>query len=385
MRSLLPIALAALLIAAGCSKDKDVEPPAQLVKFPTKLKVKELWGDKVGGGKAQVKLRLGLGPAVDNGLVFAASDQGVLLAVNVETGKKVWVKKLKLPLSAGPGAGAGMVVVGTSKGAVLAFEGASGRQLWRAQVNSELLSAPAISEKVVVMRSVDGRLHGFDSSSGKELWSVEQQVPRLSLRGTAIPIIAKEVAVSGFDNGKVMAVSLNSGDTVWDTALASPHGRTELDRLVDVDSEVRVVGENVFAAGFQGRTAMLALDSGQIWWARDMSSYRGLSVDDENLFVTQSDGVVLALRQRDGSELWRNDKLMRRGLSTPAITSTAIAVADYQGYLHWLDKSTGELVARQRVAKFRVSNPPVAVKDTVVVLTDAGNLAAFRAMPRPHQ
>ena len=385
MRSLLPIALAALLIAAGCSKDKDVEPPAQLVKFPTKLAVKEIWGDKVGGGKAQVKLRLGLGPAVDNGLVFAASDQGVLLAVNLETGKKVWVKKLKLPLSAGPGAGSGMVVVGTSKGAVLAFEGASGRQLWRTQVNSELLSAPAISEKVVVMRSVDGRLHGFDSSSGKELWSVEQQVPRLSLRGTAIPIIAKEVAVSGFDNGKVMAVSLNSGDTVWDTALASPHGRTELDRLVDIDSEVRVVGENVFAAGFQGRTAMLALDSGQIWWARDMSSYRGLSVDDEDLFVTQSDGVVLALRQRDGSELWRNDKLMRRGLSTPAITSTAIAVADYQGYLHWLDKSTGELVARQRVAKFRVSNPPVAVKDTVVVLTDAGNLAAFRAMPRPQQ
>jgi len=385
MRSLLPIALAALLIAAGCSKDKDVEPPAQLVKFPTKLAVKELWGDKVGGGKAQVKLRLGLGPAVDNGLVFAASDQGVLLAVNLETGKKVWVKKLKLPLSAGPGAGSGMVVVGTSKGAVIAFEGASGRQLWRTQVNSELLSAPAIGEKVVVMRSVDGRLHGFDAGSGKELWSVEQQVPRLSLRGTAIPIIAKEVAVSGFDNGKVMAVSLNSGDTVWDTALASPHGRTELDRLVDIDSEVRVVGENVFAAGFQGRTAMLALESGQIWWARDMSSYRGLSVDEENLFVTQSDGVVLALRQRDGSELWRNDKLMRRGLSTPAITSTAIAVADYQGYLHWLDKSTGELVARQRVAKFRVSNSPVAVKDTVVLLTDAGNLAAFRAMPRPKQ
>ena len=174
---------------------------------------------------------------------------------------------------------------------------------------------------------------------------MEQQVPRLSLRGTAIPVIAKEVAVSGFDNGKVMAVSLSTGDTVWDTALASPHGRTELDRLVDIDSAVRVVGDNVFAAGFQGRTAMLALDSGQIWWAHDMSSYRGLAVDEENLFVTQSDGVVVALRQRDGSELWRNDKLKRRGLSTPAVTSTAIAVADYQGYLHWLDKATGELVA----------------------------------------
>ena len=135
-----------------------------------------------------------------------------------------------------------------------------------------------------------------------------------------------------------------------------------MDRLVDVDSSVSIVGDNVFATGFQGRTAMLALDSGQIWWAHDMSSYRGLSVDEENLFVTQSDGIVVALRQRDGSEIWHNDKLKRRGLSAPAITSTAIAVADYQGYLHWLDKSTGELVARERVAKFRVSIAPVAVR-----------------------
>ena len=383
MRLLLPLAIAALLLAAGCSKDKDVEPPAALVKFPATLPVKKIWDHNVGGGKKQVLLRLGLGPAVDNGLVFAGSDQGELLAIALDTGKKIWLTKLGLALSAGPAAGYGMVVVGSTKGAVIALDAASGRVLWKTRVNSELLSAPAIGEKVVVMRAVDGHLHGFDARNGNELWSVEQQVPRLSLRGTAIPVIAKEVAISGFDNGKVMAVSLTTGDTVWDTALASPHGRTELDRLVDVDSAVRVLGDNVFAVGFQGRTAMLALDSGQVWWAHDMSSERGLSLDDDNLFVTQSDGIVVALRQRDGSEVWRNDKLKRRGLTVPAVTSTAVAVADYQGYLHWLDKQTGVLVARQRVAKYRVSNPPVAVQDTVVVLTDSGSLAAFRATPPP--
>jgi outer membrane protein assembly factor BamB len=381
MRLLLPLGLAALLIAAGCSKDKDVEPPATLVNFPATLPVKKLWGEGVGGGKKQLVLRLGLGPAVDNGVVFAASHKGEVLAASLETGRHLWVKKLKLPISAGPGAGAGMVVVGTSKGAVVALDGATGREKWRARLNSELLSAPAVSEKIVVIRSVDGRLHGLEAQSGKELWSVEQQVPRLSLRGTATPIIAKEVAISGFDNGKVMAVSLSKGDTVWDTALASPHGRTELDRLIDIDSTVHVVGDNVFAAGYQGRTAMLALDSGQIWWGHDMSSYRGLAVDDENLYVTQSDGIVVALRQRDGSELWRNQKLKLRRLSTPVLTSTAVAVADFQGYVHWLDKTTGELVARQRVAKERISNSPVAVGETVVVLTDKGKLAAFRATP----
>jgi outer membrane protein assembly factor BamB len=383
MRSLLPLSFAALLLAAGCSKDKDVEPPATLVDFPQTLPVKRLWDDGVGGGKKQTKLRLGLGPSIDNGVVFAANHKGEILAVSLETGRDVWVKKLKVPISAGPEAGFGIVVAGTSKGAVIALDGATGRQLWRSQINSELLSSPAISEKVVVMRSVDGRLHGLDTHTGKVLWSVEQQVPRLSLRGTAIPIVAKEIAISGFDNGKVMAVSLTTGDTIWDTALASPHGRTELDRLVDIDSAVRVVGDNVFAAGFQGRTAMLALDSGQLWWSHDMSSYRGLSVDEDNLYVTESDGTVVAMRQRDGAEVWRNDKLKRRGLSTPVVTSTAIAVADFQGYLHWLDKNTGALVARERIAKKqRVSNPPASAGDTVVVLTDAGTLAAYRAAPK---
>jgi outer membrane protein assembly factor BamB len=383
MRYLLPLTFAALLAAAGCSKDKDVEPPAALVNFPATLPVKKLWDEGVGGGKKQINLRLGLGPAIDKGLVFAASHKGEVVAVSLETGRHVWVKKLKMPISAGPAAGFGMVVAGTSKGEAIALDGATGNQLWRVRINSELLSSPAISEDVVVFRSVDGRLNGLDAHTGKALWSVEQQVPRLSLRGTATPIIAKEAAISGFDNGKVMAVSLKTGDTLWDTALASPHGRTELDRLVDIDSAVRVVGENVFAAGFQGRTAMLALDSGQQWWSHDMSSYRGLAVDADNLYVAQSDGSVVALRQRDGAEMWRNDKLKRRGLSAPVVTSTAIALADFQGYLHWLDKNTGELVARERVAKKqRVSSPPVGDGDIVVVLTDGGTLAAYRATPK---
>src|SRR3984893_4197431 len=381
MRVLLSLSFAALLLAAGCSKDKDVEPPAALVKFPATLPVKKLWSEGVGGGKKQIKLRLGLGPAIDNGVVFAASHKGEVLAVTLDSGRTVWVKKLKIPISAGPAAGFGIVVAGSSKGAVIALDGATRRQLWRSQINSYLLSSPAISEKVVVIRSVDGRLHGLDTHSGKELWSVEQQVPRLSLRGTAIPVVAKEVAISGFDNGKVMAVSLITGDTVWDTALASPHGRTELDRLVDSDSAVRVVGDNVFAAGFQGRTAMLALDSGQLWWSHDMSSYRGLAIDDDNLYVTQSDGTVVAMRQHDGSELWRNEKLKRRGLSTPIVSSTAIAVADFQGYVHWLDKNTGELVARERVAKQRVSNPPAGANWTLVGFTDGGTPPAHPPPP----
>ncbi len=376
------VLLMTLCVVAGCSKDKDVEPPAALVNFPATLPVKKLWSLNVGGGKKQMLLRLGLGPAVDAGVVFAASHSGEVLAASLEGGRHLWQKNLKLPLSAGPVAAAGVVIVGSSKGDVVAMDAATGRESWRVRVNSELLSAPAIAEKVVVLRSVDGHLRGLDLRTGRELWAVEQPVPRLSLRGTATPVIARELAICGFDNGKIMAVSVATGDTAWETTLSSPHGRTELERLVDIDSAVRISGDDVFVAGFQGRTAMLALDSGQIWWAHDMSSNRGLTVDGQVVFISQADGVLVALRERDGSEVWHSDALKRRALSAPVTTGTAVVVADYQGYVHWLDKQTGKLVARAQVAKYRVTNPLVAVDDTVVVLTDAGDLAAFRATPK---
>ena len=379
MRLGLPVSLLILLVAAGCSKDKDVEPPAKLVDFPHTLTVHKLWSASVGGGKKQMLLRLGLGPALDKGAVYAASDKGDVLAVSLDGGRTLWQKSLKLPLSAGPVAAAGVVVVGSLKGNVIALDESTGKELWRVRINSELLSAPAIGERVVALRSVDGRLHGLDIHTGKQLWAVEQQVPRLSLRGTATPVISGDTVICGFDNGKVMAVSQVNGDTLWDTALSSPHGRTELERLVDVDAAVRVVDDNVYAVGFQGRIAMLALDSGQIWWAHDMSSNRGLVADDQAVYVAQADGVLMALRQRDGSEMWHNDQIRRRSLSTPALTSTAVVVADYQGFVHWIDKKTGTLVAREQVAKYRVTNAPVAAGDTVVVMTDAGDLAAYRA------
>ena len=147
MRSLLSLGLAALLIVAGCSKDKDVEPPAKLVNFPQTLPVKKLWSEGVGGGKKQLVLRLGLGPAIDKGVVFAASHKGEVLAVSLDTGRHIWLKKFKMPISAGPAAGAGMVVVGTSKGVIFALDGATGRELWRSRVNSELLSAAGRSAR----------------------------------------------------------------------------------------------------------------------------------------------------------------------------------------------------------------------------------------------
>jgi outer membrane protein assembly factor BamB len=377
-------ALAAVALLAGlaaCSKDKDVDPPAELVDMKPLIKIDRVWSTGVGGGTKA--LRLGLNAASDGERLYAGSHDGDVLAFDLKNGKTLWHTNTKLPLAGGPGVGAGRVVIGTSEGDVLAFNSADGAQVWKVRINGEVLSAPAVAPGVAVVRTVDGRLTGLDLGDGHELWSTEQQVPRLSLRGTASPVIVGDVVVCGFDNGKVLAVGLTDGTVQWESQVASSKGRTELARLVDIDSSVQVIDKDVYVAGFQGRSAMLALDSGQVWWSRDESSDRGLVVDGENIYVTDSDGDIQALKRRDGTPLWKQPALHRRGLSGPVVDGPAIVVADFEGYVHWLDAATGELLARASTDGNRVTNRPLVVDGTVYVLTDGGKLSAFRRETPP--
>jgi outer membrane protein assembly factor BamB len=264
---------------------------------------------------------------------------------------------------------------------VVTLDAQSGKQLWSTNVEAEILSAPAVSPRIVLVRGVDGKLHGLSMADGHELWVQQQTVPKLSLRGVASPTIVGEVAVTGFDNGRVVASSLSDGASVWETQLQLPTGKTDIDRLVDIDTRAQVMGNDVYVVGFQGKVAMMALDSGQIWWSHDTSSYRGVAVDDDNVYVSTADGEVLALKRRTGVEMWRQKALAHRGLSGPAVAGDAIVVADYQGYVHWLNKSSGALIGRVRAGKVRYSNPPAYADGVVVLLNDRGVIDAFRATP----
>ena len=385
-RIVLAISVASLLAALGaCSsskkkdKDKDIDPPAQLTDFPATLRVQKAWDANLGG-KGE-KLRLGLGVATDDGKVFAAGHKGDVEAWDLETGKTLWSVRTKAPLSGGTGAGQGLVVVGSSEGEVIGLSEKDGTQLWRVRVNGEVLSAPTVSPKAVLLRTVDGKLRALTTDTGREIWQYEQNTPRLSLRGTASPVVSGDTVVCGFDNGKVVALSVTDGSLQWESTVASSHGRTELERLVDIDSRVNVVQGNVYTVGFQGRVAMLTLDSGQIWWAQDSSSYRGLGADDDNVYISTSEGDVAALKRTTGVEVWRQKGLAHRGLSAPVVLEKTVAVADYKGYVHWLDKATGAFAGRAQASGDRVSTPPIAAGDRVVVINDEGRVTTFKTSP----
>ena len=377
MRRILPILLLALV--AACTKNKDPDRPVKLVAFPETVRIEKVWSEKVGGTK--VPLRLGLALDIEGDTVYAAGEQGEIAAFNLHNGHREWQTRTKLPLGGAVGFGDGKVVVGSTDGDVVTLDAHSGKQLWSTNVAAEILAAPAVSANMVLVRGVDGKLHGLAMADGHELWVQQQTVPKLSLRGTAAPTIAGEVAVTGFDNGRVVASSLTDGASVWETQLQLPTGKTDIDRLVDIDTRAQVRGNDVYVVGFQGKVAMMALDSGQIWWSHDTSSYRGVAIDDENVYVSTADGEVLALKRRTGVEVWRQKALAHRGLSGPAVADDAIVVADFQGYVHWLAKSSGAVIGRTRAGKVRYSNPPVYADGVLVLLNDRGTVDAFRATP----
>jgi outer membrane protein assembly factor BamB len=375
------IVVACLLALAACKNEKDPDRPAKLANLQATLHVDHVWSADVGGAK--VPLRLGLALAVDGERVYAAGRKGDVAAFQLASGHQIWRTKTKAPLGGATEVGEGLVVVGSSDGDVIALDAATGKVLWRVLVNGEILSSPAIGPRAVVVRTADGKLRGLGLKDGKELWQQEQTVPRLSLRGVARPTIAGDMAICGFDNGKVVAVNTLDGTVAWETPVAPPHGRTELERLVDIDTAVRVSNQDVFVVGFQGKVAMLALDTGQVWWSHDASSYRSLGIDDDNIYMSSADGEITALTRRTGAEVWQQKALLHRGLSAPAVSDDAVVVADYQGYVHWLNKSTGALAARVSTGKARISNAPVVAGNLLIVINDRGRISAYRVTPLP--
>jgi outer membrane protein assembly factor BamB len=381
-RSALVSACAAslLLLVAGCDKDDEVDPPAELVDLVPGIAVAKLWDANLGGDAETLRLALGL--ALDSGTLYAASRDGEIEAIDPATSKTRWTAETKADLSAGPGVGGNLVVVGTNDGDVIAFD-TTGKRLWKTDVKGEVLAAPLVADGRVIVRTVDGRLRSLDAATGKEQWSAEEPVPRLSLRGTAPPVLAGETVLAGFDSGKVMAFALATGDPLWQSQVSTPRGRSELERLADVDGAVHTEGTDGYAVGYQGRLVMFALDSGQVWWGRDLSSYRGLALDADQLYVATSDGSVVALRRRDGTVLWQQDGLRRRGLGTPAVVGNAVVVGDFEGYLHWLDRDTGKFIAREHPGGARISAAPVVDGDRVFVIDEGGRVVAYRSGGTP--
>jgi outer membrane protein assembly factor BamB len=363
-----------LLVAACSSTDKDDKPVALDKKFVQQVAVKRLWHTSLGGELP--KLRLGLAPSVAGNRVYIASGKGTVEALDLATGRELWKRSVGTRIGGGPGSGEGLVAVGGSGGQAIALSASDGKILWRVPLGGEILSAPAISGNTMIVHTVDGKLFGLSTVNGEQLWVSDQQVPRLSLRGLSPPLISGDVVYTGFDNGRLVAVTLAAGKGVWDVAVGQARGSSELQRLIDVDSPAVIDGDDIFSVSYQGRVVRLARDTGNLVWARDVSSYRGLAIDATSVYVSTAEGEVVKFDRGNGTEQWRIKTLARRMLTAPVVYRGRIVVGDAEGYVHWIAVSDGKLLAREKIGK-RITAAPIAADDKLLIYTDTGELSAF--------
>jgi len=345
---------------------------APLPAIADTIKVSTLWRADAGDSRYAI-----FSPAVAGDRVYAAASDGTITGLDAGSGKQLWRINAGERLTGGVGASAGLVAVGNGKGDVLAFD-RNGTALWKTRVSSEVLAAPQVADGIVVVRSADSRIFGLDAKDGRRRWYYQRSTPALTVRSPVGITIAEDVVYAGFAGGKLVAMNLSNGAVRWEATVALPRGTTELERVTDVIGLPVVAGREVCAVAYQGRIGCFDITNGQTLWGRELSSTSGLALDARYAFVSDDKGAVHALDRSTGTSVWRQDKLKLRNLSAPYALGREIAVADIQGYLHFLARESGAFVARVATDGSPVSTNPVGLPNGgVLVQTRNGGLYAF--------
>ncbi|WP_185826592.1 outer membrane protein assembly factor BamB [Xanthomonas sp. SI] len=436
--ALLGLALSGCSTVKGWFAGKDAAAkkaaePAELVDFKPSVKIVKLWSTDAGKGEKRIGVRQH--PAVADGKVYLAAASGSVYALDLQTGKTLWeydAKKARkerlsqvqeqpesqvegesskglskderaaykqrlrnekqqakerkrleknrpLPrFAGGPGVGEGLVVVGGLNGEVIALDAASGTEKWRAKVPNEVIAAPVVSQNMVFVRSNDGHVTAFDAGTGQQRWFHVQELPTLTVRGNAPVVAGPGVLFIGNDDGTLAALAMQDGRVLWEQTIGVPEGRTELERMSDVDGAPVLDGTTVYATSFKNQTVALEGPSGRPLWTRDHGGAGGVAVNSGSVVVADNAGSVWALDKASGSATWSQPALARRSLTGVAIQGDYAVVGDYKGYLHWLKLDNGEIAARERVGRKALVAQPVVADGILLVQNTKGDLTAFR-------
>lgn len=375
-----------VFILAGCqtvggwfTRDEPRFEPAELVDFTPEVSVDQVWSTSTGDGSG--KSRPNLRPLYDDGLIWVGDREGRIVAVDSENGRIEREFETELPLSAGPNLVDGRLLVGTFDGDVVMLDAENGRELWRNRASSEVLAYPQLHDGIVIARSIDGRIFGFDESDGSRIWVYDRSVPLLTLRGNSNPLARAGRVYIGYDDGMVAALRVEDGAVEWEQRVSEPEGRTELERLADIDGPLVVVGGDLYVATYHGRVAGMAIESGRLLWVRDIASHTGLSLSRTRLATSDAADNVWLIDRRNGATEWKDESLVRRGITRPVFFSDMLVTGDFEGYLHFYDADSGDIVARERPSDDRPVTAPLVIGNTLYVLDTEGQLSAWRTSP----
>ncbi|WP_255990512.1 outer membrane protein assembly factor BamB [Chitinolyticbacter albus] len=365
------VAIAAPLWLAACGATSNLPEPSPRPTVADQVGAHVSWRADAG---SKTDFRFLPAQAGDRLVVAGAPDQ--LSAVDLATGARRWQVELDGEVAGGVGAGDGTVAVGTLKGKVHAFD-YDGKPLWQAQASTEVIAPPLVSGSIVAVRTADGRITGYSAADGTRKWQFQRQMPSLILRNFAPMVAERGVLFAGLAGGRMVALRLSDGTTLWDAPVAQPRGATELERVADIVSPPVVSGNLVCAVAYQGRVACLNAGNGSPAWSREASSASGIAVDDKQVYLVDDLGNVSALDRASGRSMWRQDKLSARRVSAPVRLGNVVAVGDYEGYVHFLSVDDGSFVGQVSTDGSRIAAVPQRFDERAIVQTQSGGVFAL--------
>ncbi len=368
--------LISVVLITACGDDDNTEPPAELTDFKRTHYLASDWSVSTDDSIGQQYLFIA--PLLLKDRIVTAGRNGTLNAYDLEDGDELAEIKLDTPLSGGVGGTEDVWLVGSRDGELIAVSGKSNSILWRIQVPSEVLARPVVyNNNIVLVRTADGQILGVDIKTGKIGWNYSKTIPALTLRGSSSPILSRNHFYTGLESGRLIAMSPIDGEVAWDMALTVPEGRSEIQRLVDIDGKSELYGRVLYAASYHGRIAAIDVTRGQFLWARSFSSNTGVSVGTDAVYSSDDRSHVWALDRNNGATLWKQDKLQARSITRPVIYKDFLVVGDVEGYLHVMSRFDGHFVARTNVDSDGFLVPPIVDGDRLLVLTRGGTLAAY--------
>lgn len=321
--------------------------PLKAIKKPIST-IKD-WEIKTGGSMGDNTIH----PFLDANTIFVAGGVSVT-AIQKNTGKQLWKTIIGETISAGVNGSLvsknntpKQVFIGTENGNAISLNASTGKILWIERLSSEIQSVSPSKDNRVAFRTVDGKLHGLSSNTGELIWLNTQVAPTLSLRGSGIPIVVGSLVIAGFDNGKVAAYNLNTGQKEWEVTLTSPRGHTELERIIDVDGQLKSLGNALFSASLNGSMTGINIDSGTSVWSNKFSSSTGVEANPQAIYSSDNKGNVYSLSPQTGKPFWVMDDLQRYEPTLPVLVGPSlITVNDKKGNIHFINTRTGLFVAR---------------------------------------
>lgn len=372
-----PCAAAILLgLLAGCANEEVINKPAALPEVVSSFTPVARWDSRIASGVEQHVSRLSPVFAYDK--VFVAARAGEVAALDPATGEPVWEIDLSdaniTSISGGLTASYQKLYFGTESGELVALNAETGDLLWRINAEGEILATPLADENLIIVHTSKGDVAAFDSSTGEQQWRITTDVPTLTLRGDSAPVATGGGVFWGMANGRLAAAFINNGNVIWQQPIGLAKGASEIDRLVDIDAKPLIAGTTLFTIGYNGQLVAIDLRSGRAIWKRSYSGTNDLVIEGETLYFSNDQDIIYAVDARSGTELWSNAALKYRQLTSPSLIDGYVVFGDADGYLHWLNTSTGEFVAQQQVKGDGFAVPPLKVGEDYLVMTRNGKL-----------